>query len=72
MPNALMTDLEMIAAIEALGWHGLTVRSDRVVGYHATRPKGWQEVHAPAPGRSAVLASFLRNIQNPEILAQYP
>ena len=66
-----MTDAEMIAAIEDLGWYGLTVTSERVRGYHATRPAGWQEWMQPAPGASVVLASFLRNIQNPELLAKY-
>lgn len=66
-----MTPAELIAAIEALGWHRLTVTPGKVVGYHVDYPQGWQEWMEPAPGEAVVLTHFLTNIQNPELLARY-
>ena len=66
-----MTNAELTTAIEALGWHGLQVRADRVVAYHASNPDGWEVRMEPAPGAAVVLAHFLQDLQNPALLAKY-
>lgn len=63
-----MSKPELIAAIEALGWHGLTSSHEKVTAYHADCPAGWQVWDQPGPGEEAMLLTFLCNVKNAEIL----